>query len=237
MPAQRKRILVPRGQIANAEHANQGLQLVGQRHHRAGVVARKQVTGKARFVMVFNGNRHTVAQAVVPRVVAAHGALQLGELAHHVGQQIRLGQARGLRHLAGQHRELVLRLHSEGQLRQAQLFDDARRNRGHTLRPLALRAQLVVVHHFTQSRHARFERLLAVFVKEKFGIGQTRAHHTFVALHHRTGIRRADVADHEEFVGEFADGIQQGKVLLVGLHGQDQALLRHIEELFFKFAD
>jgi hypothetical protein len=39
--------------------------------------------------------------AFVQRVVAAHDALQFGELAHHVGQQVGLGQQR--RALGEQH--------------------------------------------------------------------------------------------------------------------------------------
>jgi hypothetical protein len=37
----------------------------------------------------------TTALAVGERVVAAHDALQLGELAHHVGDEVGLGQQRG----------------------------------------------------------------------------------------------------------------------------------------------
>ena len=40
-----------------------------------------------------------------------------------------------------------------------------------------------------------------------------------------------DVADDEELFGQPALGIEQRKVLLVGLHRQDQALGRHGEEL------
>ena len=36
--------------------------------------------------MVFDSLRYVFAQAIVTGVVAAHDALQLGELAHHIGQ-------------------------------------------------------------------------------------------------------------------------------------------------------
>jgi hypothetical protein len=42
---------------------------------------------------------------------------------------------------------------------------------------------------------------------------------------HGAGIGRVDVADHQKPVGHLP-GIEQRKVLLVGLHGEDQALLR-----------
>jgi hypothetical protein len=155
--------------------------------------------------------------AVVARVVAAHDALQLGELADHVGQQVGLGQARGD---IGVVRQLVA-----AQLRADHLGDGA-----HALDALALRAQLVVVHDLGQAGDARLQRLLAVLVEEELGIGQARAHHALVAADDRAGVLRADVADHQELVGELALRVQQREVLLVGLHREDQAFLRHREE-------
>jgi hypothetical protein len=65
MAAQRERVAVARGQVADAEHAHQGFELVGQRHHHARRVARQLVAGKARLVVVFDGKGHGLAQAVV----------------------------------------------------------------------------------------------------------------------------------------------------------------------------
>ena len=95
MAAQRERVLVAGGQLADAEQPGQRLQLVGQRHGQRHVVARQFVAGEARAVVVLDGEGDGFALAVVARVVAAHDALQLGELAHHVGQQVGLGQQRG----------------------------------------------------------------------------------------------------------------------------------------------
>ena len=92
MAAQGERILVSRGHLADAEQADQRFQLVSQRHHHAGQVARQFIAGKARFVVIFDGRRHFGVFTVVQGVVAAHDALQLGELADHVGHQISLGQ-------------------------------------------------------------------------------------------------------------------------------------------------
>src|SRR5690606_35484474 len=123
-------------------------------------------------------------ETVVARVVAAHDALQLGELAHHVGQQVSLGQTR----------------RSVGALRQhvtAQLLADGTRDGAHTLHALALRAQLVVVYDLGQALDAAFQRLLAVLVEEELGIGQARAYHALVATDHRARVGRTDVADHQ----------------------------------------
>ena len=45
--------------------------------------------------MLADRGRHLSRLAVVPCVVSPHDALQLGEFADHVGQQIRLRQLRG----------------------------------------------------------------------------------------------------------------------------------------------
>jgi hypothetical protein len=52
--AQRERVLVAGGQLADAEQADQRLQLVGQRHHQADVAARQRVAGEARLVVVLD---------------------------------------------------------------------------------------------------------------------------------------------------------------------------------------
>jgi selenophosphate synthase len=54
MAAQRKRVLVAGGHLADAEQPGQGLQLVGQRDREADRVARQRVTGEARAVVVLD---------------------------------------------------------------------------------------------------------------------------------------------------------------------------------------
>ncbi len=58
MAAQRERVAVAGGQVADAEHADQGLELVGQRDHRADAVARQFVAREARLVVVLDGIGH-----------------------------------------------------------------------------------------------------------------------------------------------------------------------------------
>ena len=231
MPAQRERILVASRQVADAEHADQRFQLVGQRHHGADQPLRQLVAGEARLVVVFDGEGHVFGQAVVAGVVAAHDALQLGELAHHVGQQVGLGQ------LGGQIGALHQRLAAGQRVGGGDLPGDGARDGAHALHALALRAQLVVVHDLGQALHTAFQRLLAVLVEEELGVGQARAHHALVAADHRAGVGRRDVAHHQEAVGQPALRVQQREVLLVGLHGQDQAFLRHAQELLVEAAD
>ncbi len=93
-----------------------------------------------------------------------------------------------------------------------------------------------MIHHLVQARHPRRQRLLAILVKEEFGIGQTWPYHALVAANDGAGVGRADVADHQKLVAQFASCIEQWKVFLIGLHGQDQAFLWHRQELRLKCA-
>ena len=224
MTAKRKRIFITCRHVTDAKHPDQGFQLVRQCHSDAHRIAGQFITRKTRTVMVANGMGHGVVQPVVLGVVGAHDALQLGELAHHVGEQIGLGQTRSQLGLCGQ-------------LGTTELLPDRLGNGAGTRHALALRAQLVVVHHFGQAFNARLQRFFAVLVEKEFGIGQARAHHPLVALNHGRRVIGADVAHHQKLMGQLACGIEQREVFLVGLHGQNQTLLRHLKELFFKFAN
>jgi len=44
--------------------------------------------------MLLDGTRHFLAFAVMQGIVLTHDALQLGEFAYHVGEQISLGEMR-----------------------------------------------------------------------------------------------------------------------------------------------
>jgi hypothetical protein len=107
--------------------------------------------------------------------------------------------------------------------------------RGDALDALALGAELVVVHDLGQARDAVG---ISDFLRSwsKKNLASARRGRTTRSLPPITaeGIGRADVADDEELVGELSRGVEQRKILLVGLHGQDQAFLRHIEEFLFE---
>ena len=224
MPTQRERVFVAGGQVANAEHANQRFQLVGQGHHHTHIVARQRVPRKTRFVMVFNRVGHFQGQAIIERVIAAHGALQFGKFPHHVGDQVGLGELCGLGGFLRQHIA-------------AQLLANGPSDGAHAFHALALAAQFVVIDHPAQSLDTGSQRFLAVLVEEKFGVRQARAYHALVAANDQAGIVRVDVADNQKLVGQLACRVQQRKVLLVGFHRQDQAFLRHVQKFFFKRAD
>ena len=110
-------------------------------------------------------------------------------------------------------------------------------NRANSLHTLALAAELVVINHFSELRDARFQRLLAILIEEKFRISQARAHHALIAANHEARIIRTNIAHHQKLIRELTSCIKQREILLIGLHRKNQALLRHIKKLPFKFAD
>ena len=108
--------------------------------------------------------------------------------------------------------------------------------RGDALGSLTLGAELVVVDDLGKAGNAVGQRLLAILIEEELGIGQARAHHALVTADHRARVFRPDVADDEELVRQLVGRVEQREVLLVGLHRQDQAFLRHVEEFLLELA-
>ena len=96
---------------------------------------------------------------------------------------------------------------------------------------LQLAAELVVIDHACELRHALFQPLLAVLLVEKARILQARPDHALVAFDDILRVGEAHVADDEEFVGQFPGGVEQRKIFLVLPHGEDQAFLRHVEKI------
>ena len=78
--------------------------------------------------------------------------------------------------------------------------------------------------------HPPFETSLLVLIEEEPGVREPRAQHALVALHDRRRVGGLQIADDEKAVREAAIGIGKGEILLVLLHRQDQAFLRHSQE-------
>ncbi|MNX84839.1 hypothetical protein D3C86_1166540 [compost metagenome] len=226
MAAQRERVLVAGGLEADAPDADQRLELVGQRHGGADGPLGQRVTGKARAIVFRARQRHLVGLVVMTRVVGAHRALEFGELADHVGQQVRLGQ------FGATHGGSLVHGHAVGVHRVGNMAGDLLQ----ALHAVQLAADLVVVDHVAELRHARGQRLLAILVEEELGVRQARAHHALVAGDDRLGRLGGQVRHDQEAVAQVAGGVGQREILLVGLHGQDQAFLRHGQEGFLEVA-
>jgi uncharacterized Rossmann fold enzyme len=113
----------------------------------------------------------------------------------------------------------------------AEFFGDAARDSPQALRAVAERAEAVVVDHRAETDDPRREAVLAVLVVEEAGVRQTWAHDALVAADDRGRVVDLHVGDDQEAVQQLAAAVEQREVLLVLLHGQDQALLRHVEVL------
>ena len=106
----------------------------------------------------------------------------------------------------------------------------------HALGALRLCAEFVVIDHIGQAFGADRQGFFAVLVEEKFGVCQTGANHAFVAANDCAGVVRRDVADHQKLVAQLTLRVEQRKVFLVGLHGENQTLGRNVQELFLERA-
>ena len=94
---QAQRVAVAGGAIAQCELAGEGVQFVGQGQHAAGRRGGNGVGGAARLVVLGNGAGNGFGFTGLAGVVAADDAFELGELEHHVGDQVGLGQCGGAR--------------------------------------------------------------------------------------------------------------------------------------------
>ena len=213
--AQSERVLVAGRHLADAEHAGERLELVGERDRLRDAARGQRVAGEARPVVLLDrvGDRRRLA--VVLRVVASHHALQLGELADHVGDEIGLREQR--RAVGG------------GGVG-AELRGDLPREEAEPVDAIRLRAELVVVDDAAQPVDARGERLPAILVEEELRVGEPRAQHALVAGDDRRGIVRLEVATSRKRWLSLPSRVGEREVFLVLLHRQDQALLRHREE-------
>jgi len=93
--AQRKGVLGARGALADAEDAHQRIQAVCQGQCLASQTGGDGVAGKARQVLLFQCLGYFGRLAILLGVVAAHDALQLGELEYHLSDQVAFGQCHG----------------------------------------------------------------------------------------------------------------------------------------------
>ena len=128
--------------------------------------------------MVRDGARDRCGIALGLGVVAAHEPLQLRELAHHLGEQVALGEL-------------------PGGFRGAPVGVQARRQRGRqrgdALGAIGQCAQLMLEDHRRQPLEARAQRLAAILLPEELGVGQARGDDALVAV----------FSDHGEHLGEF----------------------------------
>ncbi len=137
-------------------------------------------------------------------------------VADHQGAQIGLGQPCGALDV----RDV-----------EPQFARDADRDAGDALDALELGAELVVVDHACKAGHPAFQRLAAILVVEELRVGEPGADDSGVAGNDRLGIVGLEVGHQQKAVDQVTLRILQRKVLLVLLHRQDQALLRHLQVL------
>ena len=160
--------------------------------------------------------------AFLQRVDAAHRPLQLGELAHHAGGEVRLAELGGVGELAG--------LAAAGGAVQPE------RELADPLDALQLGAEALQEGAAAELFQPRAERHLAVLVEEELPVGEAGPQHPLVALAAGGGIANPAVRDRHEGRQQLALVALDGEVLLVAAHLGDQHLGRQLEVLPLEMA-
>ena len=140
--------------------------------------------------MILARRRDAGVLALRARIVAAHQPLQLGELAHHLGDEIGLAQRRRAldkKRVGADHRRKLFRQRSDA------------------LHALALRAELFVKDDLIELRQTIFKPQLEISLVEELRVTEPCRDDALIARDdRRAAIRRLDVGDQNEAVGQFA---------------------------------
>ena len=213
--------------FACPEHADDGVELVGQRHRGPGHRSGTELLTRRRSIS-FDANRQVVVvdrlpdlfgQAFFARVNPAHGALQLSELAHHVGRQVGLTQSRG----------------TLGTLRcvwPAEGFFCEPGGQGcDSIGFFFVTPELLVEEDRGQPADARFEGALAILVVEESRVAQPRREHALgVARDDLGALRLHDTHGQERWL-ETPLFIHDREVVLMMNHRRRQHFFGKLEEL------
>ena len=224
LAAQCKRILRARRDLAEAERADDRVDLVGQAHDAAGRRLRLAVAGKARLVVLVDGNGDLLALAVKLRVLAAHDALQFRELRDHARDEV------GLREDGGALGVLVVLLVG------ADGISDERSELLEALRLLVHRAEALLEDDRLELLAMLFKALLAVFVEEELRIGEAGAQDALIAVLDRLEVFLATVADRDEERQQLAVSRLYREVALMVAHRRDDGLRRQLQVLLLEVA-
>ena len=186
--AQRIWILASGRLLVDRPEAHQRIELVGERDRDRHRIGRHEIVRALRLVVILARVCDGLVLALRLGVVFSHQALQLGEFADHVGEQIglaELGGALDLRDVgADERRELD---------RQPLDARDA----------LGLRAELLVKHDVLELRQPILEPRLQIGLVEELRVRQPRPDDALVAGDDRlAAVRRLDVGDQDELVDE-----------------------------------
>ncbi len=221
---QRERVFRARRQLADGEEADQRVDFVGERERDRDGRGGNAIVRAERRVVVRDRVGDRPRLALLERVVPAHLALQLGKLADHPADEIRLAQQRRAR------RERGAGVAQRRAQRGCELLQPAHL--------LADRAELRVEHERVESGNAVLEANLAVLVPEELRVRETRAQHALVARDDRgASVGCFDVGDDEEARGQPPVGGLERKVLLVRAHGRREHFARQVHEVLVDRSD
>ena len=223
--AQRERVGGAGGTLADREQAADGVELVSQGDQLAHRGVGQRIAGEARLIVLADGLGDLRRFTGGGGVVAAHDALDAGELDDGVGDQVGLAQARGTLRIGGIGGvELGVSGKGAGQLLQA-------------LGLLAHRAQGLLEHHLVELLDIGLQRMLEVLLVEELRVVETGAHHALVAVDDGGGAFGVAVGDDDELVRQLAHSIVEREVALMHEHGVNDDLLGHLQKFLVEGGD
>ena len=220
---QAERIGCPRRLLAHADDADERVEPVRERDERAHVAAGHLARGAHRLVMILDRVRDLRLQPLEPGVVAAHHALELRELAHHAGREVRLREPRRLDHVG--HEVFA----PDRPRERAPDRHDAVRARELAPEPSLERPPPEVL-------DAIPERPALVLLEEEPRVGEPRAQHALVAVTGDVRILHRRAGDRDEPVLEPALPVDHREVALVVPHLGDDHLGRQVEVRLLELA-
>ena len=205
--------------LVDGEETSQRIQLVRQRNRHRHRRRRNLVPLPHRLVMIADCVRDGIRQTLRAGIIAAHKALKLGELADHLGNEIGLGEPRGL-----------LGLIRVSALDNALLHQPARQLR-HALDLVGNGTQLLVEGDPRELPRVVLKPRLLVLFPEEARVGKPRGQHLAIARDDRgAAVLRLDVRRADERIGERAGLVAQHEIFLVDPQRELDHLWRHLEE-------
>jgi hypothetical protein len=186
---------------------------LGPRRRRIGLHADGEV-------LKVNRLPDALGQPLFARVDAAHRALELRELPDHVGRQIRLREAGGLRRFAG-----------DGRAGAEGIAGNPLCKRLDPPRLLKVGSQLLVKQQRSQPFEARLERCLPVGLPEEPRVAQPRGNDALGVPCDRPLVVRLGVDHGQERILQTTVLGFDGKIVLMVDERRGQHFLRQFEEL------
>ncbi len=216
LPPEAVGVLGPARDQPGGEAAGDRVDAVGDAHADSLERAREAVAGMPREIVLRHGLGHRRVLAREEGVLPPHDPLQLRELAHHAGQEVRLGQQ------GGPPRGPPVGAEQPGEMH------------GELLHPQGLvmeTAEFLLEGDLPEFLHPVGKPLLHIMVVEIGRVREPGGQNPLVSRPDHLEVLGLRVADRDEVRQQVPFAIHDAEIPLVLAHGRDQHLFRHPQEV------